>query len=436
MSAMLNRMVTRRTVLKGSGATVAGVLLAPFGGRVRAGTLASPPLAAPRIAGVTATLPRLRSAPAPLHEPRSLLTRPITAAVEPDASGLHYTRAEGYFPNRGSATGILRSTEVVAFEAHESRLGIDLDGDGDTSQGGIFYLHRPTGMIRFTGIERGSLRGATDRWIVFVTTEAVLGEDYNGDGIIDDAPIPGFFDVETGQVAYLRVPRLRHEFYDPAWIRVSGNRIVFRCAERPEIAYYDLATGELVYTPAVGRLPAIDGDRIAYVTSDSTLAFYDIVDDKISDTRERLVGADSPTDVELTVAGDWIVYRNYERFVGKDLDGDGRLDEVIGIWHVTSGELRYLPASAGSTIVANNRMYLTELVIGAERQVTGHRVGYRDLFSDEVRMVDLPVRPRLIAANDDGVLVAVRETAARRDLNGDGRISQQLIAAFVSLPRE
>jgi hypothetical protein len=348
-------------------------------------------------------------------------------------SSLRYTNAVGYFPRRGSAAGFLRSANTLAFESSMNVVTDGTTGDRAGNVHGIFMYRFDSDSVVYSGIEHGQIRGVSDRWVLFIIAETYLGEDYNGDGIIDETPIPGVVNVETGDVTYLRVPRLRRFWYDNAWIRLSDDRIVMRLEERQEVAVYDLLEGSLVYTPVVGSHPVLDGDILAYSGGASTLHFYNLRSGETVDTGAPLHGGESPTDVELTISGNWITFYTYEPAIGRDLNGDGVMSDVLGVCNVMDGQVRYLPYDTASMYVAGNTAYLTTATVGEGDQAPTFRLGAYDLLVNTTRFVDLPVPAVVLAVGAERVALGVYERLVRDDLNDDGYISGAMVAAFLEV---
>lgn len=413
--ALLRRVVTRRTVIKGAGATIAGMLLAPVSGRARAGTLASPP-PAQRIAGVSSTFPQLRSVAVPHGEPRSLSVQPITAAVEPDISGLRYTRAVGEFPT--SAGTVLTASNLVAFNASESALSLDLDGDGQFDQSGVFLYHRDTDTITYAGVDGVDVHGVSDRAIAFSIGASHLGLE-TGD---EEWSVPGFLDLETGEVVYLTNLKLRELHLASPWMNLSGDRFVLTITGRSGITYYDISNRELIELPVGGFTPTIGGDIVAFGTATSTLGYIDLRTGESVDTGEPLAFSESDSELHLTVSGNYIAFTNNELALDRDLDGDGNLiASVVGVYDLTERRVTYLPVG-GSMLAGDQIVWRTYVRNEGRHGPISTRVFVYSLTSGQIQTIDLAARASVLGLQDNVMILSVSEADADVDLNGDGAI--------------
>jgi hypothetical protein len=327
---------------------------------------------------------------------------------------------------------IYNADDVFAFTASEVTEGVDLNGDGST-QAGIFYYRRSTDIITFTGVASHRIRGVSDEVILFVVPESDLNEDYNGDGQIDGEDyIPAAYDLTTGEVTYLRMPPLRRLFYDRAWVRLSGSRVVAVLNDRPEIVYYELTTGELVVTPARGYDPVIDREVIAYRTAGSgTISYYNIAAGVIVDTGITPHVEELSVEAQLIVRDGRIVFLNNEEQLNQDLNGDGQLsDSVVGVYDIATGELQYLPE--GGLVFHGNRFFFAGHEAGADRTGDGETddffLGVYDLDTNTTAYIETPTRfqPRTILGTE--VAVEVDEGHLDEDLNGDSVVSDEMLA--------
>jgi hypothetical protein len=353
-------------------------------------------------------------------------------------SHIHYTFAQGYFPSVGSASGIIRSTLRVAFEASEVAVGADLNGDGDETDTGIFVHDRETDKITLISVAHADLRGATDTTILFAIPEGELAEDYNGDGQITDAAIPGVVDLASEQVSYLRVPPLAPLFNaDGPWMRIDGDYVLMVFPDG--VGAYDLTTDTLIDTPIPAGFPAIDAGVIAFITDTHTLGYYRTDSGEVVDTGEVVRAYEEPTDIELSVSRPWIAFINYEPYVREDLNDDGVLGEVVGIHNLDTGGTQYLPAGVGSTIIGGHDSVFTvdEVEDGQDANGDGdHRdqlLGAYNLFNKSIEYHALDTPMRLLTAVDAIIAGAVSEMIAARDLNGDGRLNLKPILVYLTM---
>ncbi len=118
------------------------------------------------------------------------------------------------------------------------------------------------------------------------------------------------------------------------------------------IRYFDVATGQLYDTGAVGSFPAVWGERIVFQTREG-LARRDLNGDgdrrdtvlRYFDLRERRVINTGQVGYEPDLYEDVVAYWSYEPELGRDLNGDGDLhDPVVITYPLGAAERGGVPA--------------------------------------------------------------------------------------------
>ncbi len=281
----------------------------------------------------------------------------------------------------------------IAYSVFESGAGIDLNGDGDIIDDVLGYFDIPsrkivnlrrigapvisnrviafstgtyfsyfdfqTQEIIDTQIKHayGSLAVDNDK-IAFLTSEASLGEDLNGDGDTLDY-IVRYYDATTKQVFNTGAESTRYAY--PA---IAGNIIAFVTSEAVVgplgedlngdgdkldnvVRYYDISTGRIVNTKAetISTVPATSRNIIAFLTYegsvgpsgvdlngdgdkyDKIVRYYDIASGTIGNTGERA------NDDSVSVSNNIIAFATVESGIGRsgvDVNGDGdKSDNII-----------------------------------------------------------------------------------------------------------
>jgi hypothetical protein len=178
-------------------------------------------------------------------------------------------------------TGVLgygsrMSGSIIVYGVYESYVGggngLDLNGDGDTTDYLIGYIDITTG--EHTYIAEGSSPRISGSTICYWTREMWLndhaGYDVNGDGDTDDTVL-GIYDILSGTATYADVRGMSNP-------SISGSLIVFATSEYfweadlngdgdavdAIISVYDITTGILTFTDAEGLMPSISGSLIVY----------------------------------------------------------------------------------------------------------------------------------------------------------------------------
>ena len=115
--------------------------------------------------------------------------------------------------------------------------------------------------------------------MAFPTPEVALREDLNGDGDFDDVVLR-YQDLDTGKVVNTGIIT-PGDFHD---IDIFKDIIAF-VGDGNRIRYYDLATGTVGDTGAVGSYVSIFEGVIAYRSAQGTIQYYDLASQTLTDTK-------------------------------------------------------------------------------------------------------------------------------------------------------
>lgn len=246
-------------------------------------------------------------------------------------SRLTNTEAVGYGPTLDG--------DIIAFRTPEGQVSRDLNLDGDTNDSIIRYYDMSSQTATSTGAE-GYSTSVYGTIIAFVTFEADAGVDLNGDGDTTDSVI-GYHDITTGEATNTGIvggsPVLdgdviafdTHEGYVDQDLNGDGD------TEDDVIGYYAISTDATTYTSAVGSVQSFDGNRITFdrwVTATAGRGWFEAGYCDISTDEVTVIGAgDSPS-----LDGDIIAFGIWERHVDEDLNGDQDQEDNL-IWYYVIG---------------------------------------------------------------------------------------------------
>jgi len=348
-----------------------------------------------------------------------------------------FTRADGYFPG----PNVVTSAEIVPGNASEEFSGIDFNDDGDLSDGGLFYYRRSTNTVTFVAPRATPIIGSSDRTIAFMIHEYDTGlhQDFDSDGIVDgDTLVLGLVDVTTNHVWFPLLPD-RIENADtgnsnryPAYQFHEQHLLIL--LETMGYVLFDL--DDYIFTEMdVDHADAL-GERIV-VFGSTTLTYYDMVADETIDTGEALTVQEDRSELHLRVVGRWIKFTNYEPSLGQDLNGDGELGSVGGVYDTVTRRVRYLPIDG--KLALDGRVYFSQWEWDADLNGDGdigdNVVGYYDLATSTITAYETSVTVDLRAIDGNTILGTTSEDRWDRDLNGDGRIDQySMILVYFTLP--
>jgi len=359
--------------------------------------------------------------------------------------------ATGAVKNTGAVGGILSvSGSIIAFMTPEGWIGVDLNGDGDMIDHMIRYYDVSTGALVNTGADGGIL-SVSGSIIAFITIEGWIGVDLNGDGDMGDQVIR-YYDISTGALVNTGAdgdsPSVSGSiiaFYTYEWsigVDLNGDGDMGDNV----IRYYDISTGTLTNTGADGDRPFVSGSIITFVTGewyigvdlngdgdmgDYVIRYYDVSTGALASTG-AVGGGIAPW---LSVSGNIIAFVTYEGWIDVDLNGDGDMgDNVIRYYDISTGTLTNTgadgvePSVSGSIIAFNT----PEVWIGVDLNGDG------DIGDQVIRYYDVSTGA-LTNTGADGVMPSVSgsiiafmtpEVWIGVDLNGDGDMDDLVIRYF------
>jgi hypothetical protein len=239
------------------------------------------------------------------------------------------------------------SGNIIAYHTTEYYAG-DVNGDGDWADLAIMYYDLSTDTLTNAGVV-GRWPAVSGNIIAFTTWEAAISKDLSGDGDWQDWVIR-YYDISTGTVTNTGAQvdtwssternavsgsiiafALRESW--PGNVDQNGDGDT----SDHVIMYYDISTGTTTNTGVVGYLPTASGNIIAFTSSedqagvdlngdgdteDGVIRYYDISTGTVTNT--GAVGS------WPSVSGNIIAFYTYELIGGEDLNGDGdEIDHVI-----------------------------------------------------------------------------------------------------------
>ena len=197
-------------------------------------------------------------------------------------------------------SGKLSSTEIaghnpsiyedyIVFETTESDQDLDLNEDGDTNDNVILYYSLKDKKVRSTTVEGENPRIFKDM-IVFSTPESWMGVDYNDDGDKQDSIIR-YYKISTKE--------LTNTLASGTNPSISDEYIIFETKEKEEdedlnedndkedtvLRYYKIISERTLSTFAAGQKPTINAESIAAsVTPKNILFYYNIPQEDLTET--------------------------------------------------------------------------------------------------------------------------------------------------------
>ena len=240
----------------------------------------------------------------------------------------------------GLANDVLSSVsgDIIAFPTSEALIDTDLNSDGDKFDRVIRYYEISTSLVTNTGAIGEDGASVSGDIIAFTTSEALIDTDLNSDGDTNDFVIR-YYDIEnTSAINTGAVGR------NPS---VDGDIIAFTTSESAigvdlngdgdtndgVLRYYKISTDSVINTGVtifgVRARPSVSGDIIAFSHTgrrlSAAVAYYDIPTDTLVDTGV-------PGGSFASVSGDIITFPAFEFRIGVDLNGDGDTNDLVIIY--------------------------------------------------------------------------------------------------------
>ncbi len=285
---------------------------------------------------------------------------------------------------------------LMVFPTPENALGIDLNHDGDTLDTVLRYENLETGEITNTGLAVSGKHRDVD---IYEDSIVFVEESQYSSGHI------GVYDINTGEVQRTGAIGYRPTIFGDK-VAISGDTV----------RYYDLTENRLVNTGIPGESLAIYGNIIAYHRTahrgfHPTLRYYNLETNTLVNTK---VAGILPAIYE-----DVIAFTTLEPWINQDLNGDGDIsDSIIRYYNMTTdtlhetGQVGYYPAIHGERIVYTS-----------QREVRYYQMNTDEVFHTGVYGTEPDIY-------DDTISYYLWEKWAVEDLNGDGDQRDPIVSTY------
>jgi hypothetical protein len=324
------------------------------------------------------------------------------------------TTAVGYEPAIGG--------NIIAFLTDEFSVDEDLNNDTDKDDIVIRYYDITSGVTNSIG-EIGYDVAVDNDIITFTVSEGGFGEDLNEDGDSIDRFV-WYYNVSTGLTFNATIIL-------GAYASKDGNIIAFETWEEWDsidlngdgdavdsvIRYYNMSTATITNTTAVGHEVSIDGNIIAFYTSEDDISEDLNYDGDMSDRIIRYYNISSGTITNTAVYGTFpcvkgnvIAFETWEPDFGEDLNGDGNVDDNV---------IRYYDISTGATFTTAAVGYYASVDVNMiafytyESGVDEDLNGDGDKTDKVIRYYHIPFQGDLILDDNDVYIIE-----GRFDING------------------
>lgn len=351
------------------------------------------------------------------------------------------------------------SGDIIAFSTSESSVSSDLNGDGDTLDWVLQYYNTSSGILTNTGVADymdDSLSISGNRIALFYD-EWWAGLDLNGDGDTYDYFIM-YYDISTGTLINTGAAG--------EYPSISGDIITFTTLEywvgEEEdwngdgdpwdyiIRYYDISTGTLYNTGSEGNYPSIDGNTIAFITTeffinqdlngdgdtfDSVVRYNDISTGATVNTGAVGYGYNP-----LSVSGNIIAFYTYEADINQDLSGDGDTNDfVVRYYNISTGVVKNTGSLWGAQpSVSGNLITFTtpEINVGQDLNNDGDTnddlIMYYSISSDTLSDSGAQGFGPVVSAGT--IASQTSEFNVDQDLNNDGD-TDDVVITYLTLPQ-
>jgi len=289
-----------------------------------------------------------------------------------------------------------------------------------------------------------SLYGDT---IAFFSSEEALGMDLNGDGDLKDNILRSY-DVRTSQLSPLDVQGVEPVLY--------RDQLIFHTSEGKAqadlngdgdmkdtvIRFYDMTKHALSDTVLTGGFPAVDGDIVAFHTferwvdrdlngdgdtEDMVIQYYNMNTHKLTNT--GIEGA------RASISGDVIAFHTFEFLSKQDVNGDGDAEDVVvRLYNVRTGKLSPTVWLGKYPALAGQRLVFEANEAALDRDVNGDG----DTQDSVVRVYDLstqtfdptPLMGAFPALDGRHLVYSAFEPQMEQDLNADGDQNDSIIQLY------
>jgi CSLREA domain-containing protein len=295
--------------------------------------------------------------------------------------------------------------DVMVFPTPEAAHGADLNGDGDLDDTVLRYKDLSTGQVVNTGISVSGRHRDTDIYddnIVFVQRDNTLLDRvlsmFNPSGRI------GVYNIRTGETKMLDLWGSKPSIFGNI-ISVSGSNV----------SYYDLNTSKRVKTDIVGANQSIWGKSIAYESVPESseqpeIYLYNIESGAVIDS--GAIGSEPAIENQI------VTFETKEQDVGKDLNGDGdATDTVIRYYNIATGKTQNTKMAGEDPAV-----YGDHIVFSQGKQIFYYDIADHQSFSTG----ELGTEPDIY---EDKITFFVWESWKLRDMNLDGDQRDPIVGA-------
>jgi len=286
--------------------------------------------------------------------------------------------------------------DIMAFPTPEKSLGQDLNGDGDTLDTVLRYKNLSTGQVTNTGLSVSNRHRDVDMYedtIVFVEQS-----QYRANMI-------STYNIKTGEVYQTGAIGYRPTIHGSI-ISISGDTI----------RYYNLETGRLSDTGIPGNIQAIWGNTIAYHRAvregaHPTIRFYDIETGQVTNT--KVVGM-GPSIYENTIA-----FTTLEEYIDTDLNGDGdTADSVVRFYDTDTRTLQNTGQSGLYPMIYGER-----IVFSTNKEIRYFDIETRQTFGTG----KLGTEPDIY---EDTITYYLWEDWTTTDINADGDRHDPIVRTY------
>jgi len=292
---------------------------------------------------------------------------------------------------------------IMAFPTPERHMGQDLNGDGDLNDTLLRYMDIETGEVVNTGaIVSGIARAIS----IYEDVIAFVGE----------RRMMRYYQISTGELRDVGVAGDSPSVYD--------NMLVFSSSDR--IQCFDLGSATFLDVDLQGSSPTIHGSVIAF-TWGGTIRYHDLASGTTVDTGEL---GSSPF-----IWGDIIAFVASEGIRGQDLNSDGdQLDAIISYHRISTGETVHtgavgsLPWVYGDVIVFHTNEWAIGRDLNGDGKINVSVIRYWSIA--DAKLVDTGILGLEPSIYQDTITYYVWENWVGHDLTGDGDVSDPVVGFF------
>jgi len=282
-------------------------------------------------------------------------------------------------------------------------MGQDLNGDGDLNDTLLRYMDIETGEVVNTGaIVSGIARAIS----IYEDVIAFVGE----------RRMMRYYQISTGELRDVGVAGDSPSVYD--------NMLVFSSSDR--IQCFDLGSATFLDVDLQGSSPTIHGSVIAF-TWGGTIRYHDLASGTTVDTGEL---GSSPF-----IWGDIIAFVASEGIRGQDLNSDGdQLDAIISYHRISTGETVHtgaigsLPWVYGDVIVFHTNEWAIGRDLNGDGKINVSVIRYWSIA--DAKLVDTGILGLEPSIYQDTITYYVWENWVGHDLTGDGDVSDPVVGFF------